>query len=860
MQSAFRYSAIFLLTKPILGYYNNKGDSMIKKFDIMGMSCSACSAAVERSVKKLDGIKSVEVNLLSNSMVAEFDENKISSEAIISAVVEAGYGANVTGKETISKPQNNNELYNMQMRLIVSFACLLPLMYIAMGHMWGLPIPSFLSGTKNGVAFALSQFLLTLPVMYVNRKYYIGGFKSLFKKSPNMDTLVGIGSLAAIIYGVFCIFKLSYAVADGNMSGADSILHNLYFESGAMILTLITLGKFLETKSKKKTSDAISKLMALTPDTATVEKNGIETIIKTSEIKIDDTVIIKSGSSIPVDGTVIFGSASIDESTITGESIPVQKEYGTYVTGGTICKSGYLKFKAKKVGEDTALAKILRLVEEASSSKAPIAKLADKVSGIFVPVVMAIATVTFAVWLLVKNDFSLAFDSAISVLVISCPCALGLATPTAIMVGTGKGAANGILIKNAESLETTHKINTVVLDKTGTVTNGTPEVTDVIAAENISETELLTLAYSVENLSEHPLSLAVCKYAKEKNISFTSASDYKNIAGGGIEVVFDGKKALAGNLELLKKYNINVNDVYETYNSLAENGKTPLFFALDGKLYGIIAVADTLKSTSAQAVDAFKKMNIDVIMLTGDNEKTARFIASKANISKVIASVLPDGKEQVIRNLQNEGKTVAMVGDGINDAPALTRADVGIAIGAGTDVAIDSADIILVKSDLCDAAAAVKLSKAVIRNIKQNLFWAFFYNAVSIPLAAGLFLPLGIKLSPMIGAACMSLSSVCVVTNALRLKFFKSKKEPQNATLNIKTERTVKMTKTIYIDGMMCHHCTGRVDKVLNALEGVTAQVSLENKCAVLTLTKEYSDDELKAVIENEGYTVTSIK
>lgn len=833
---------------------------MKTRFSITGMSCSACSAAVERSVKKLEGVKTVEVSLLTNSMTAEFDDTKTNEQAIINAIKSAGYGASAQGRsENQQKNKSeNDELKEMKVRLIVSFVCLIPLMYIAMGHMVSLPLPSFLTGAQNGISFSFAQFLLTLPVMYVNRKYYINGFKALFKKSPNMDTLVATGSAAAILYGVYSVFAIGNAIGSGDTASAMEFLHNLYFESGAMILSLITLGKYFEARSKNRTSEAISKLIELTPDTAIVEINGMETEIPVAEVKVGDIIIVKPGKSIPVDGTIIEGNTAADESAITGESVPVEKTVGDTVTGGTVNKNGYIRFRAEKVGEDTALSKILRLVEEAASSKAPIAKLADKVSGIFVPAVMAIAVVTFVVWMIIKKDFSLAFDLAISVLVISCPCALGLATPTAIMVGTGKGASNGILIRSAESLETAHKIDTVVLDKTGTVTEGKPVVTDIITADDVSRDKLLTFACSAEKLSEHPLSVAVAEKAESLNIPLKIATDYENIPGRGITAKVNGETVFAGNILLMQENNIDIAAYKNTADMLSSQGKTPLFFASGKKFLGIVAVADTIKETSAEAVENFKKMGIDVIMLTGDNEKTAKYIAEKAGISKVISGVLPDGKESVVRQLQDENKKVAMIGDGINDAPALTRADVGIAIGAGTDIAIESADIVLMKSDLNDAVGAVKLSKAVIRNIKENLFWAFFYNTLGIPLAAGvLLIPLGLKLSPMIGAACMSMSSVCVVLNALRLRFFRYKNEVSSVT---ETERMINMKKTIYIDGMMCNHCTGRVDKVLNALEGVSAQVSLEDKCAYVTLEKAYADEELKAVIENEGYTVTEIR
>ncbi len=835
---------------------------MKQKFDVTGMSCSACSAAVEKSVNKLAGVESCEVSLLTNSMTVVFDEKTTDEKQIISAVTSAGYGACIhEDKKKIQKkaPAKDDELKSMKIRLIVSFACLIPLMYVAMGHMISLPLPAFLTGIKNGVAFAFTQFLLTLPVMYVNRKYYINGFRSLFRRHPDMDSLVATGSSAAIIYGVYSVFTLSHAIAAGDTASAEAILHNLYFESGAMILTLITLGKFLEANAKKKTTTAISSLLALSPDTAILYKDGKETEIPTEDVRAGDIIIVKPGMSIPVDGRIIQGNTSVDESAITGESIPVEKTVGDTVTGGTVNKNGYIRFTAEKVGDDTALAKILRLVEEASSSKAPIAKLADKVSGVFVPAVISIAVITFIAWMIIKNDFALAFDTAISVLVISCPCALGLATPTAIMVGMGKGASEGILIKSATALETAHKIDTVVLDKTGTVTSGKPTVTDILPAENTTENELLTTAFSAEKLSEHPLAAAVCEKAEEMKLSPLAAENYLNIPGRGIRAQLADSTVLAGNVLLMNDNGIDISLSEKAYNNLTMQGKTPLFIAENGIFKGIIAVADTIKESSPEAVKSFRKMGIDVIMLTGDNRKTAQHIAEKAGIENFIADVLPDGKEEAIRRLQSENKTVAMIGDGINDAPALTRADVGIAIGTGTDVAIESADIVLMKSDLNDAVGAVKLSKAVMRNIRQNLFWAFFYNILGIPLAAGLlFIPFGIKLSPMIGAACMSMSSVCVVSNALRLKLYKNKHNKTDET--IIEERTETMKKTIFIEGMMCHHCTGRVEKLLNSMEGITAEVSLEDKCAHVTLTKDYTNAELISAIENEGYSVTDIK
>ncbi len=834
---------------------------MKQKFDVTGMSCSACSSAVERSVSKLQGIKSVEVSLLTNSMTVDFDENITDEKSIVSAVVSAGYSAQLKGKKSENvkvKTNENSGLKEMQKRLAVSFLCLIPLMYIAMGHMVSLPLPSFLSGVQNAVSFSFAQFLLTLPVMYVNRKYYINGFKALFRKAPNMDTLVATGSLAAIVYGVYTVFAIGNASGAGDTEKVTQLIHNLYFESGAMILTLITLGKYFEARAKNKTSEAISKLSELVPDTAIIEKDGAETEVPVEQIKTGDIVVVRSGQSIAVDGIIVSGRTFVDESAVTGESIPVEKTVGDPVTGGTVNQSGFIRVEVEKTGEDTTLSKILRLVENAASSKAPIARLADKVSGVFVPVVMIISAVTFIVWSVLKKDFGFALDMAISVLVISCPCALGLATPTAIMVGTGKGASNGILVRSAESLETAHKIDTVVLDKTGTVTLGKPTVSDVFCANGITEKELFIIAYAAEKFSQHPLSVAVCEKVGNVNIE---AENYTEIPGRGVSAEYENKMILGGNALLMQENGVDVSSVEKTASSLADEGKTVLYFSYDGSFFGIIAVSDTIKESSADAVESFHKMGIETVMLTGDNEKTASYVAQKCGIDKVVAGVLPDGKEEVIRNLQSQNKTVAMIGDGINDAPALTRADVGIAIGAGTDIAIESADIVLIKSDLNDAVGAVRLSKAVIRNIKQNLFWAFFYNVLGIPVAAGvLYGVAGIKLSPMIGALCMSMSSVCVVMNALRLSFFKYKKSPCDKGCEIKTERRKEMKKTVFIDGMMCHHCMGRVDKVLNALEGVSAEVSLDNKCAYLVLEKDYSDDALRAVIENEGYTVTGIE
>jgi Cu+-exporting ATPase len=756
---------------------------MKQKFNIEGMTCSACSARVERVVGKLPGVLNVNVNLLSNSMTVEYDEKNLTKSQIIKAVEDAGYGAQAAA-ESSSKPkeQKTNPLHDdikaMSQRTIVSFAFLIPLMYLTMGHMIMLPIPHWLMGVENAVSFAFAQLLLTLPIVYVNRKYYKAGFKTLFHGSPNMDSLIAIGSGAAFVYGVFAIFRIGYGLGHGDLEIVLKYAGDLYFESAAMILTLITFGKFLEAKAKGKTSEAISKLISLAPKTATVMRDGAEIEIPIEDMAVGDIVIVKPGQRIPVDGVIVEGSSAVDQSALTGESIPVEKNVGDKVMSATINKTGFFKFKAEKVGDDTTLAQIIRLVEEASSSKAPIAKLADKISGVFVPIVIAIAAVSAALWLVLGQSFEFALSIGISVLVISCPCALGLATPVAIMVATGKGASNGILIKSAEALETLHGINVVVLDKTGTITEGKPAVTDIIAQASVGEDSLLEIAASMEKLSEHPLSEAIIEKANEKGISFKDVKEFDAISGRGIVGKIDGKEYVAGNLQLMHDKNIDVGAMQEVSDKLAQEGKTPLYFADDKSLLGIIAVADVIKPTSKQATEQFKAMGIDVVMLTGDNKKTAEAIKDKLHIDRVVAEVLPQDKEKEIRSLQDGGKKVAMIGDGINDAPALTRADVGIAIGAGTDVAIESADIVLIRNDLQDAASAIQLSKATIKNIKENLFWAFFYNTLGIPLAAGVFFTaFGLKLSPMFGAAAMSASSIFVVFNALRLKLFKPKGE-----------------------------------------------------------------------------------
>lgn len=752
---------------------------MNQKFTVTGMTCSACSARVDKCVRKIKGVEDVSLNLLTGSMAVDYDENTINDSAIIESVVKAGYGASIYSKkpevktETSENPADE-QIKAMRTRLIVSFVFLIPLMYVSMGHMWALPLPAAFHGTENAIAFAFTQFLLTLPVVFINRKYYQTGFKALAQRSPNMDSLVAIGSAAALAYGIFAIYIIGRGLGRGDTALVNEYMMDLYFESVSFILTVITLGKYLETKAKGRTSDAIKKLMDLAPKTATVMRDGMETEIAIEDVVLGDMVVVRPGQSIPVDGTIIQGSSSVDQSALTGESIPAEKQEGDSVIAATINKSGYFTFKAEKVGDDTTLSRIIALVEDANATKAPIAKLADKASGVFVPAVIGIAIVTAVVWLITGHSFTFALTMGISVLVIGCPCALGLATPVAIMVGTGKGASNGVLIKSAEALEIAHKIDTVVLDKTGTITEGKPQVTDIFTVGGISEDALMVVAASIEKPSEHPLSEAIVLRAEEMGLELKSIADFKSIPGRGIAGSIDGKVYLAGNLVLMEGRGVDVSALKSQSDTLARDGKTPLYFAKDTSMMGLIAVADVVKPTSKQAIEEFKSMGTYVIMLTGDNSRTAEAIRSSLCIDRVVAEVMPQDKEHEIRQLQQAGKKVAMVGDGINDAPALARADVGIAIGAGTDIAIESADIVLMKSDLLDAVTAIKLSRATIRNIKQNLFWAFFYNVICIPLAAGVFfVPFGLKLSPMFASAAMGLSSLCVVSNALRLRFFK---------------------------------------------------------------------------------------
>ena len=827
----------------------------MKQYTVTGMNCAACSARVEKAVLKVEGVTSCSVSLLTNSMAVE---GTASPASIIKAVKDAGYGAKEKGNEAEKRSNEaedaleDHETPKLKKRLAASVIFLLILMYFSMGHMmWNWKIPAWFEG--NHVAMGLLQLLLAGIIMVINQRFFISGFQGLLHRSPNMDTLVALGASASYLWSVYALFAMTKAQTVGDMDAVMHYMDEFYFESAAMILALITLGKFLESRAKGKTSQAIEKLIDLSPKTAVVIRDGKEVTVSVDDVQIGEIVVVKAGQSVPLDGVIVEGNGAIDESAITGESIAVEKNVGDKVIGATINKSGYFKFKVEKVGEDTALSQIIHLVEEASASKAPIAKLADKVSGIFVPVVISIAVITIIVWLLLGKGVSFALSMGISVLVISCPCALGLATPTAIMVGTGKGAQYGILTKSAESLETAHQVDTVVLDKTGTITEGKPSVTD-IAPVGISDKELLQIAASIEYLSEHPLAKAIVE--KADGLEFSDVADFEQIVGQGVKGNVDGKKVLAGNYKMMRENNIEVSED----EIFANDGKTSLYFAVDNKFVGIIAVADTIKETSRQAIEDMRNMGLDVIMLTGDNAVTANAIKNKLPLSSAVAEVLPSDKEEEVRKLQQSGHKVAMVGDGINDAPALTRADVGIAIGAGTDIAIESADIVLMKSDLQDVVTSIELSHSVIKNIKENLFWAFFYNALGIPIAAGVLYGIaGLKLNHMIAALAMSFSSVFVVSNALRLRFFKPKR---NNIKTVKNEKeNITMTKTIKINGMMCSHCTGRVGEVLNAIDGVSAEVSLDNGGqAVVTLAKDVSDDVLKKAVVDAGYEVVGIE
>ncbi len=835
------------------------------KFDVTGMTCSACQAHVEKAVRNVSGVAAVNVNLLQNSMQVEFDESSTGAPQIISAVERAGYGASEKGAKSENKADSaGDEIRKMKTRLISSVCFLIPLFYICMGHMFGLPVPSILSGHENMMIFALTQLILTIPIIVLNFHFFRNGFKNLLHRSPNMDSLIALGATAAFVYSMYGTYMVAYYMGRNELPTAHEYMMNLYYESCGTILTLITVGKYLEAKSKRKTSDAVSKLVNLAPKTAVVIRNGRETEIPVSEIAVGDIFILKAGASVPCDATVIEGNCSVDQSALTGESIPVEKSVGDTLMSASVSTGGFVKCHCDKTEQNSTLAQIIALVEDASATKAPIARLADKISGIFVPVVIAIAVLSAVIWLFITNDFAAALKAGISVLVISCPCSLGLATPTAIMVGTGKGASNGILIKSAESLETAHHVNAVVLDKTGTCTEGKPSVQEIIL-NGTAEKEFLTLVGSVEKNSSHPLAKSIIEYCSKKNIQLTDCNDYSETEGGGLSGKVNGKSIIIGNSRLMKQNNIDVSEFSTKSAEIAESGAIPLYTAIDGRCAGIITVADPVKKTSKEAVDMLKSMGIKTIMLTGDNARTAETIRRQLGIDEVHAELLPQNKTSVIRKLQSDGRRVAMIGDGINDAPALAVADVGIAVGAGQDIAIETADIILMKNDLRDAAEAIRLSKATIRNIKQNLFWALFYNALGIPLAAGLFYPLfHWQLNPMFGAAAMSLSSVCVVTNALRLNFFKMEKsiaesdgEPHIIGNPHEEVNTVK--KTMKIEGMMCSHCTGMVTKVLNAIDGVSAEVSLDDKCAYIELSKEVSDDVLKNAVTEAGYDVISL-
>ena len=851
-----------------------KGVDGMEQYNVTGMSCAACSARVEKAVSKVPGVTACSVSLLTNSMGVE---GTASPQEIIQAVEHAGYGASQKGggakapaTAEAEEALVDHETPILKRRLIASLIFLVMLMYFSMGHMmWGWPLPSFYEG--NHVAMGLTQMLLTIIVMVINQKFFISGFTSLLHQAPNMDTLVALGATAAFGYSTYALFAMTAAQVAGDFAGVMKYMMDFYFESAAMILTLITVGKMLEARAKGKTTDALKGLMKLAPKTATLLRNGQEVKVPIDQVQTGDIFVVRPGENIPVDGVVEEGSSAVNESALTGESIPVDKAAGDSVSAATLNQSGFLRCRATRVGEDTTLSQIIQMVSDAAATKAPIAKIADKVSGVFVPVVITIAVVTTAVWLLLGHDVGFSLARGISVLVISCPCALGLATPVAIMVGNGMGAKNGILFKNAVSLENAGRTQIVALDKTGTITAGEPKVTDILPASDVKEKDLLCLAVSLEQKSEHPLARAILQCGEEKQITPGEATDFQALAGNGLVASCKGEMLYGGNYAFISRKLTVPKQLQEAAENLAQAGKTPLFFAQGKQLLGIIAVADVIKEDSPQAIQELRNMGIQVVMLTGDNERTAQAIAKQAGVDHVVAGVLPDGKEAVIRKLKEHGK-VAMVGDGINDAPALTRADLGIAIGAGTDVAIDAADVVLMKSRLSDVPAAIRLSRVTLRNIHQNLFWAFIYNTIGIPLAAGVFIPLGLTLNPMFAAAAMSLSSFCVVTNALRLNLFKlhdasqdKKRDPvsislETAKIQPKKEQEI-MEKTLTIEGMMCTHCEARVKKALEALENVTqAQVSHEKGTAVVTLSADVPNDTLKQAVEAQDYPVTKIQ
>ena len=856
-------------------------------YNITGMSCASCSAAVTRAVEKLEGAKDVNVNLMQNKMTLELSDG-LTDEMVIKAVEDAGYGASVKKdiKSDSSKKQTDvagDYATELKLRAIVSFIFMVPLMYFGMGGMFNAPFPKAFMGDGGKLILALTELLLVLPIIFTGRKFFISGFKHLFKRNPNMDTLIAIGSGTSFLYSIYSLYMIAYFISIGDVKSSMPFGMNLYFDSAGTILTLITLGKYLEARSKKKTTEAISKLVNLLPDKAVILRDGVESEVLVSEVVAGDIVVVKAGETVPVDGVVVSGNGAVDEAMVTGESIPVEKNVDDSVTGGTISRSGYFTFRATNVGEDTALYKIISLVEEAAGSKAPISRLADKISGVFVPVVLCISLFTFIIWLFVRGDFSFALNMAVAVLVISCPCALGLATPAAIMAGTGKGAEKGILIRNAISLEVAHKIDTVVLDKTGTITEGKPKVTDVFV-NDIREDEFISLAATLESASSHPLANAVTEYAKAKNIEVKRAETLETIEGRGIAGEVNGSALYAGNAAYMKEIGITDNSFKAKADELHNKGKTVLYFARgkDKKeLIGIIAVADVIKEGSKEAVRELNQIGIDVVMLTGDNERTALAIGRETGVNRVVAEVKPIGKEAEIRRLKDEGKTVMMVGDGINDAPALAGADVGVAIGTGADVAVDTADIILMHSDLRDVPYAILLSNEVVKKIKENLFWALFYNALCIPVAAGVFFAaFGLRLNPMIGALAMSFSSVFVLSNSLRLRLFTpkfkkgkaipqiTKSQPKQNETKAQTDETkdnsytkedIVMEKTIDIEGMSCAHCVKHVTEALNAIDGVKAEVSLENKNAKVSLLKEVSDDVLKEAVVKAGYEVKGI-
>ena len=853
----------------------------MEQYQVTGMSCAACSSRVEKAVSAVPGVTSCSVSLLTNSMGVE---GSASPETIIQAVTDAGYGASLkkSGENKAGSAQPNyddmlkdTETPKMKKRLIASVVLLIPLMYVSMGHMmWNWPLPSFFEG--NHVAMGLVQLLFTIAIMVINQKFFVNGVKGILHKSPNMDTLVALGSGASFVYSVYALFAMTGAQVAGDGEAVMSYMHEFYFESAAMILTLITVGKMLEARSKGKTTDALKSLMKLAPKTATVIRDGREAEVGIEQVRIGDHFVVRPGENIPVDGIVIEGTSAVNESALTGESIPVDKEKGDSVSAATLNQSGFLRCEATRVGEDTTLSQIIQMVSDAAATKAPIAKVADRVSGIFVPAVITIAVVTIIIWLLAGQSIGFALARGISVLVISCPCALGLATPVAIMVGNGMGAKHGIMFKTAVSLEETGKTDIVALDKTGTITSGEPEVTDMVPAEGYSEEKLLLAALALEQKSEHPLAHAIVRLAQEKQITCDAVEEFEAVAGNGLTGTQKGVRLTGGNRKFIESRVKIPAEIAKAADSLSEQGKTPLFFAEGEKLIGMIAVADVIKKDSYQAIQELKNMGIHVVMLTGDNERTAKAIGSQAGVDEVIAGVLPDGKEEVVRKLKEKGK-VTMVGDGINDAPALTRADIGMAIGAGTDIAIDAADVVLMKSRLLDVPAAIRLSRATLRNIHENLFWAFFYNVIGIPLAAGLWYPIfGWKLNPMFGAAAMSLSSFCVVSNALRLNLFamydarkdkKHKNHKKQTTITTDQNKEVKeekeineMKKTMEIKGMMCGHCEARVKKTLEAIEGVTeAVVSHESGTAIVTMSTEVADDVLKSAVEAQDYEVTGI-